>query len=381
MTRRGLTWCVVLLAAGCGSSPEPQAGDAPDARPIARDQVRGAADEALPAPDPRSSSRVLGYVEGEVVTQREVLQRVGPELAQLENPEDRARIEERAVLDILRERLLQRAAQDARVNASRDEIDEERRAFVNELARSGGTLDAFLHEHDMTRREFDEMIRTQIVVRKYRLAAIGHSGDRQVRVRPVTDTYVPPEEVRKYYDRHPTRYQEPPTARFRMLAVKSDLDAPDREKAVAEARRTADAALARLRAGEDWVPVFREFSKDPPDPQRPDGLERIPRGKAADWIEDFAFESEQGAVSDVIQKGTTFYILRAEGAHEGRTIPFEEAAPGIRGQLSELRRRLAFLEVDLSVLDESSVQPEALRARLRDHLRQSRVRMLTDAGL
>jgi hypothetical protein len=381
MTLRGFTLCAVLACLGCGSSPEEGADGAPEAPPIARDQARAGSDAAPPAPDPRSPSRVLGHVEGEVITYRDVQQRIGPELAQLENPEDRLRMEDRAVLEIVREKLLYRAAVDWAVRASRDEIEEERKEFVKELARNGGTLDAFLHEHDMTRREFDEMIRTQIIVRKYRLAAIGHSADRNVRVRPVTDTYVPPDDVRKYYDRHPERFQEPASARFRMLTVKSDLDAPDREKAVAEARRTAEAALLRLRGGEDWVPVYRGVSKEPPDPQRPDGLERIPRGKASDWIEEFAFESPKGTLSDVIQKGTTFYVLRAEGALEARTVPFEEAAAGIRTALSDLRRRLAWLEVELSVLDESSVQPDSLRARLRDNLRQARVKMLTDAGL
>jgi hypothetical protein len=42
---------------------------------------------------------------------------------------------------------------------------------------------------------------------------------------------------------------------------------------------------------------------------------------------------------------------------------------------------MAWLEVELAVLDESSIQPAGLRARLRDSLRQTRLKLLQDAGL
>lgn len=373
----------VAFAAGCGSAPvDPDEADPPSAPPIAAEMNKAAKSEKVDVvADPRSPNRVLGYVEGEVITYREVVQLIGPELAQLENPADKADRESRALLDLARERLLYRAATDAMVQATRDEVDAERAEFVKDLARNGGTLEAFLHEHEMSRREFDEMIRRQLIVGKFRRAAVGHSADPHVRVRPVTDTYVAPEDVQKYYDRHPERFHEPATGRCRILAIKADLEAPDRVKAVADAKARAEAVLARLRGGEDWVPVYRETTAGAADPERLDGLTDVRRGEKAEWIERFAFGSEQGTLSDVIQVGTTFYVLRAEGWHDERTIPFEEAAPRIRRELTELRSRLAWLEVELSVLDESSVQPDSLRARLRDMMRKTRLKLLADAGL
>src|SRR5262245_39348906 len=370
----------ILVTAGCGSAMQEHANDAaPTAPPIAKELTHA---PVTPAPadavDPRSPSRVIAYVEGEVVTYREILQRIGPELAQLENPADKANMEQRAVTDLLRERLLYRAAVDAGVHVTRDEIEARRAKRVKELARSGGTLEAWLHEHDMTRREYDESNRVRIIVEKYRLAAIGHNNDPSVRVRPVTDTYVSPEDVRKYYDRHPEKFKETAGARYRLLVVKTDLDAPDRAAAVAAARAVAESAVARLQGGEDWVPVYRELNQSPPDPRQPDGLALIERGKAADWIEKFAFESEKGAVH-LEAKGTTFYVLLAEGVREARVIPFEEAAPVVQPQLQQLRVAMAFLEVEIAVLDESSLQPEAMRATLRETLRIERLTYLAEA--
>jgi hypothetical protein len=166
-----------------------------------------------------------------------------------------------------------------------------------------------------------------------------------------------------------------------MLTVTTDLDAKDREAAVAAARAKADAIIARLRAGEDWVPVYREAMSGAAEPDPNDGLIEMRRGERADWIQDFAFKSEKGVVSDRIDKGTTSYVLRAEGWHGERTIPFEEAAPIIRRTLFELSAKRAWIEVQLSVLDRSSLQPESWRTRLRASLRAEILKANAEAGL
>ena len=159
-----------IAAAGCtgcaSSSGAATSDEAPNARPLAAELARQAKDAPEPgAPDPRSPSRVLAYIEGEVITYREVLQLVGPELAQIDDPKEKAQRADEALIDILRERMLYRAAGDASVHASRDEVDADRARFVNDLAKNGGTLAAFLNEHEMSRREFDEMIRESRFVR------------------------------------------------------------------------------------------------------------------------------------------------------------------------------------------------------------------------
>ena len=385
-------WILAALAAaaaaGCASPGDdavPGGPERPSAPPTNFERMKEARTPAdAPAPDPRSTSRVLGYVEGDVVTYREVLQLIGPELAQMETDAEKSRAEDETLLDIVRERMMFRAATDAGVHASRDEIESARADYVRKLSKNAATLEAFLREHDMTRHEFDEKLRRQLVVDKYQYAAIGRASSADVRVRPVTDTYVKPEEVRKYYDRFPEKFRQPSLARYRILTVKTDLEKPDRVAAVAAAQAAANAVRDRLAAGEDWVPVYRQTvspdaqgGADTAEPN--DGLLEIPRGKMAAWIEEFAFGAERGTLL-VKQQGTTFYVLRAEGSHEARTIPFEEAEPGIRGVLRDSRLALAWLEVELSVLDQSSISPDSLRSRLRDSLRRARLNIQDQVG-
>jgi hypothetical protein len=176
---------VVFFAAGCSSTQPPRDDPTPpSAPPIAQELLHAAKDaSAAPTQDPKSPSRVLAYVEGDVVTYREVLQRVGPVLLQLaDNPEEKARAEDYALAELLLERMLYRAAIDAGVHADRDEIAERRAAFVKDLARNGGSLEGYLHDRDMTRREFDEWQKVEIVTDKYRRAAIGRNNDPDVHV-------------------------------------------------------------------------------------------------------------------------------------------------------------------------------------------------------
>src|SRR5439155_7558199 len=115
----------------------------------------------------------------------------------------------------------------------REEVEKEREDQIAKLKKNSATLEAYLNERGETRREFDETLRKGIVRRKFLLASVGRNQDPNVRVRPVTDLYVPPGEVRKYYDRHQDRFHEPAAARYRMLTVRTDLENPDRKQACA----------------------------------------------------------------------------------------------------------------------------------------------------
>ncbi len=379
--------CLVSLAASaCQSSAPAEPLRSPDeAAPATTAALNKAAreTEGRADADPTSQSRVLAYVNGEVVTYRDVLLRIKPQLAVLENPEDRERLEHSELLSILQDRIIYRAAREAMVDATREEVDKERAARVAELERNGFTLDAFLNERGMTRREFDETIlRRGIVIRKFLYAAIGRNADPRVRVRAMTDPSVCPADLVKYYERHPERFHEPALARCRKLEVMTDFLLPDREVAVAQARGKAAGYHARLRSGEDFVPLFREANRGSADADTRDGLLEIQRGgKEADWIEEFAFTSPRGTVSDVIQKGATFYVLRAEGAQEERTVPFSECQELIAASLMEAKRQMAVYEVELALIEESSIQPDTLRVKLRDSLRAARLQLMNEVGL
>jgi hypothetical protein len=258
---------------------------------------------------------------------------------------------------------------------------------VREIERNGGKLDAFLAERGITHRELDELLRKQIRGERWMVSAMGAGPAAGVPVRARTETYVRPVEIRAWYDSNQPLYHQPATARLRRLAIRADLSADDREAAVAAAQQRAEAIWNRLKAGEDWVPVYREaVAAEGPDGPNADSLaddgllEIRSRGSAhAPWIEEFAFASPQGAVSEVTKKLYTFYILRSEGVLPERQRPFDEVQSEIEDRLLRIRRQIAYYEVCLSLVEEATIQPDELAARFREHLRMSRRRLLEQA--
>jgi hypothetical protein len=387
----------LLLLSACGSTPPQGQLEDPEAmgRPLElerREQARaatakGPGDDTVtmtgsePAQDERSSSRVLAYVNGEVITYRAVLLEVGPQLAVLGEESQRRELEQQALLDILRNRVVYHAALEAGVQMNRDQLDTERTRRLKDLAGTGGTLDAFLAERGMTRREFDEDIRREWTMQRFMSSAMGMGGGDR-RVRPMVDTWVRPEDVRKYWERNPERYREAAHAKLYIMRIKADRANPDREAAVAEAGAKASEAHAALVGGEDWVPVYRRTVG--PDVVAEDayGLLRFQRGERAAWMEEFAFDNPKGSVcSEPRQTGTSFYVMVAAGSAEERIVPYDEVQEQVRQQLGQIKRSMASYEVELKLLERASVEPADKATGLREMLRTSRRDLMDRFGL
>ncbi len=376
-----------LVAGACKSKPvEPKRDPEAAAPPVTADLRRKA---GLPGAgeieiDRTSDSRPLAWVNGDVVTYREVLLRIGPQIAVLADDKERRALEEQALLDIVEIKIIADAALDAGVFITREELDSEIADRAKDVEKTGGTLEAFLRERGITRWDFEERIKEEILTRKFMLAALGRSGDPSVRVRARADSFVSPQEVRRYYERNPERFHVPAVARMRMLTIRPDFGAPDRTAADKVALAKATSVKERLEAGEDFVPIFREYQGETDDPDPLDGLVEIHEGqtKYNEQFTDFAMNSEPGAVKIHQQgKGRTFYVMLAEGSQPARQRSYDEARAGIRQELGGVKRATAALEVELSVLAESSVEPPAVYHRLREQLVTNRRNLLQDYGL
>ena len=381
--RRLIPILILLLAAACSQTRPIGELENPDemARPLELEQREAArlAPEVERAPDEFSTSRVIAYVDGEVITYRDILLRAGPQLAVLGEEDQKGMLERETLMTILRDRVVYHAAVERGVGMTRDQLDAERKTRVDELERSGGTLTAFLAERGMSRQEFDEEIKRGWVTQRFMLSAMGLGGG-DPRVRPMTDVFVAPGEVRLYWERHPEMFKEPEHAQLQFLTVRAPSGAPDREAAILEAAAIAEAARARLVAGEDWVPVYRQTVGDFAE-EDAYGLIDLRRGERADWIEEFAFGSERGTVSEVIRKGSTFFVMRAVGHWEDRVVPYDEVHDRIRSRLGQVRRGMAAYEVKLKLLETSSIQPPERAEELRTLLRTARRKMMDEFDL
>ncbi len=105
--------------------------------------------------------------------------------------------------------------------------------------------------------------------------------------------------------------------------------APHREVA----RKKAEAAIARLEAGERFPEVAAELSEEPGAAGR-EGL--LQPGREGSWVSEFwsaAFALEPGEISAVTETQYGFHVLRLE---DRQIVPFEEARPGVVARVSAL---------------------------------------------
>lgn len=133
-------------------------------------------------------------------------------------------------------------------------------------------------------------------------------------------------ELRAEYDAHPERFRHSAVVRVSQLLL------PTKKK--------ADEAIRKLDAGADWNEVSRELSVAPNAAQG-GALGLLSQSDLPHEFERVIWALRPGAVSQVLPTSHGFHVFRIEERLEEKTIPFEEAAPGLRLALAEERSSAA----------------------------------------
>ncbi|NBV21752.1 MAG: hypothetical protein EBS05_07495 [Proteobacteria bacterium] len=168
--------------------------------------------------------------------------------------------------------------------------------------------------------------------------------------REVRDTIpVTPQQVQKFYDDNPKRFEQPETVRAahillatRDLTTNQDLS-PDKQKAQ---RDLAEALLKRARTGEDFGKLAKEFSQDPGSKDR-GGEYLFARGSMAMEFENAAFALRPNQISDVVTTKFGYHVIKVIERNPPKKVEFDKVKDRIRESLQqeEADKRLpAFLE-------------------------------------
>jgi peptidyl-prolyl cis-trans isomerase SurA len=138
-------------------------------------------------------------------------------------------------------------------------------------------------------------------------------------------------EIRTYYDKNAKLYSLPEEVKVRHLVVPVKEQASPEE--VAAAREQAESLMARIRTGEDFTRLIREYSGSPTAAQDGD-LGFLPRGTAIPEIEAATKDLKPGQYAGPVRVGDGFHIIRVE---EIRTpvMPFEKVKDEIQKLLFE----------------------------------------------
>lgn len=165
------------------------------------------------------------------------------------------------------------------------------------------------------------------------------------------------EEVRRYYDRHPAQFRLPEKIRISHIVTRID-PRWQREKK-AEARVLINQIRQRLRNGEQFAVLAREYS-DCPSAEKGGDLGWFARGSLTPQLELVAFSLPAMVVSDVVEDRYGFHLVMITGRKAARTVPFAEARPKVVDYLKreKIRQEGLALARELRLRAKVQVMPE-----------------------
>lgn len=262
---------------------------------------------------------IAAQVGTDVVLLSEVMRASAPIEARLReagaSDADVAMLRAEVLQQLIDRKLIQLFARRAEIEVNELEIDETVASIASENKITTDQLRASVESQGMSWATYRSRIADEILQQKV-LAGM---------VRP--KVRVEDAEVRAYYDE---RFADQPTsgeeAHLQHIAVAAKGDKPaDRAAACARVR----SALARVRAGEDFLAVAREVSDGTPD------LGYVALSSLAPWMAETVAGMRAGAISDAIELPMGCAALRLVDRREVQPVTFEQAQDRIRQTLFE----------------------------------------------
>lgn len=164
------------------------------------------------------------------------------------------------------------------------------------------------------------------------------------------------EQLAQYYEAHKEEFRQEAQVRARHILRKLAPEAgPDEEVKV---RSVMESVQQRLRAGEDFAALAREFSEDPASVEQGGDLGFFKRGEMVKPFEDVAFALQPGQVSDIIRTDFGYHLIRVEEVQQAGYRPLEDVRSSLRERLTQEEvKRLA--EAKAQALYEALTAPGA----------------------
>ena len=317
MRRVPVRAAAALLAATMAAACRPAASNPPPPAPAAEETTPVAAARA-----PKELPTILARVNDETIDRWEVETAIREiELANVHPIPSAERYQiVRTVLDrIIGHHLVAQAARARNLRVSEAEVDADIARMRTEFS-SGQAFEETLASFRTSLEQLRSQRRLSLEVAQFVRATIARTVS-------VTNT-----EIEDYYRRDPERFREPETVRASHILIRRLPDATPEQRVAARAR-AAD-VLAQLRRGADFRSLAREHSEDPVSASDGGDLGPFPRGQMDPAFEAAAFALESNGLSDVVETGLGFHVIRVQEHRAARTGPLAEVRDAIKELLS-----------------------------------------------
>jgi peptidyl-prolyl cis-trans isomerase C len=138
-------------------------------------------------------------------------------------------------------------------------------------------------------------------------------------------------EVKNFYTNHPSDFEEPEKVHVRHLLIMTIDPAtkePLSDTQIAAKRKTIDGLLARVRAGEDFAALTKQYSEDPGLKDN-EGEYTFSHGQMVPEFEAAAFALTNNQVSEVVKSSFGFHIIKLLDRTPARTLDLTTVNEGV----------------------------------------------------
>jgi peptidyl-prolyl cis-trans isomerase C len=150
-------------------------------------------------------------------------------------------------------------------------------------------------------------------------------------------------DAKAFYDQNPTLFDAGERVRASHILLRVPEGAgPEVKKAQLV---KAEAALARVRKGEDFMEVARQVSEDPGSAPRGGDLGAFGKGKMVPAFEQAAFALPAGQVSRLVESPFGFHIIKVQERLPAGKVAFDAVKGQIKDHLAQTRREKAVDEL------------------------------------
>ena len=196
-------------------------------------------------------------------------------------------------------------------------------------------------DQEMTDAEFEEKLSPQLLAQGSTREQWQQQRVDQSTVKLVLERELQPkvtdEDVKKYYDEHPSNFEQPEMVRASHILLSTRDPATgaelpeDRKQAK---RKQMEEILKRARAGEDFAKLAKEYSEDPGSKDR-GGEYKFPRGKMVPAFESTAFSLTTNQISDIVTTQFGYHIIKLYEKIPAQKIELAKVADDLKEQLKQ----------------------------------------------
>ncbi len=236
-------------------------------------------------------------------------------------PATSAVVTRHAVDQLIGKTLILQAARDAKITADPKEVaaavDEQRKQLGGQEAFAKALATAGITEQELAQKEAERMI-----VQKY------------VETDLTKRATVTEADAKQFYDSNPKEFEHPEQVKLRMILVKVNPQADQKEDATLKAR--AEDARKRVAGGEDFAKVAAEISDDP---SKSNGGEIgwVRQGLMLPELDAAVWPLKAGDVSPVLRSKFGYHVFKVEERRPAGITPFPEAKAMVMNYLQSRR--------------------------------------------